>query len=249
MAPLRSSYHAAQAVIRGKLELTEKPSLDPPPGHVPIRVEASRSQSQLEGDAFGVVLPFGSESKQEPDAPIHPPAESLLTAVKRILEMIAGGASLADILTNLCAAIDAQSPDIISTVLLMDPDGQRLWPAAGPRVPNGWTRALSPLQIGPAMGSCGTAAFRKERVIISDIASDPLWSGAPAAQSRDVAIAHGLRASWSQPLLSKDNEVLGTLAMYLGEPRSPNSRELQLIEDAGHIAVIAIEGERAQAAL
>ena len=64
-------------------------------------------------------------------------------------------------LTNLCAAIDAQSPDIISTVLLMDPDGQRLWPAAGPRVPSGWIRALTPLMIGPDMGSCGTAAFRR----------------------------------------------------------------------------------------
>src|SRR3989441_8318177 len=249
MAPLRSSYHAAQAVIRGKLELTEKPSLDPPQGHVPICVEASRSQSQLEGDAFGVVLPFGSESKQEPDAAIQPPAESLLTAVKRTLEMIAGGASLPDILTNLCAAIDAQSPDIISSVLLMDPDGQRLWPAAGPRVPSGWTRALSPLMIGPDMGSCGTAAFRKERVIVSDIASDPLLSGVPDAQARDIALAHGLRASWAQPLLSKDNEVLGTFAMYYGAPRSPSTRELRLIEDAGHIAGIAIEGERSQAAL
>src|SRR3989454_9386237 len=152
--------------------------------------------------------------------------------------MIAGGASLADVLTNLCAVIDAQSPDIISTVLLMDPDGQRLWPAAGPRVPSGWTQVLSPLNIGPNAGSCGTAAFRKERVIISDIASDPLWAGAAHAQARDVAIAHGLRAAWSQPLLSKDHEVLGTFAMYYGEPRTPGSRDLQLIEDAGHIAVI-----------
>src|SRR6266850_3294762 len=221
MAPLRSPYHAAQAVIRRKLELTEKPSLDPPPGHVPIRVEASRSQSQLEGDAFGVVLPFGSESKQEPNAAIHPPAESLLTAVKRTLEMIAGGASLPDILTNLCAAIDAQSPDIISSVLLMDPDGQRLWPAAGPRVPSGWIRAISPVSIGPEMGSCGTAAFHKERVIVSDIASHPLWSGVPVAQLRDIALAHGLRAAWSQPLISKDNRVLGTFAMYYGAPRTP----------------------------
>src|SRR6266850_3053764 len=207
------------------------------------------AESELVGDGVGVANPLGSESKQGPDAAMQPPAESLLTAVKRTLEMIAGGASLADILTDLCAAIDAQSPGIISTVLLMDPDGQRLWPAAGPRVPSGWTQVLSPLSIGPNAGSCGTAAFRKERVIISDIASDPLCAGAPAAQSRDVATAHGLRASWSQPLLSKDNEVLGTLAIYFGEPRSPNSRELQLIEDAGHIAVIAIEGERSQAAL
>jgi len=168
---------------------------------------------------------------------MQPPAESLLTAVKRTLEMIAGGASLAEILANLCAAIDTQSPGIISSVLLMDPDGQRLWPAAGPRVPSGWTEAISPLMIGPDMGSCGGAAFRKERVIVSDIASDPL---VPTAELRDIALAHGLRASWSQPLLSKDDEVLGTFAMYYGAPRGPSTRELRLIEDAGHIAVIAI---------
>ena len=177
---------------------------------------------------------------------MQPPAESLLTAVKRTLEMIAGGASLAEILANLCAAIDTQSPGIISSVLLMDPDGQRLWPAAGPRVPSGWTEAISPLMIGPDMGSCGAAAFRKERVIVSDIASDPL---VPTAELREIALAHGLRASWSQPLLSKDDEVVGTFAMYYGAPRGPSTRELRLIEDAGHIAVIAIEGERSQAAL
>ena len=203
------------------------------------------AESELVGDGVGVANPLGSESKQGPDAAMQPPAESLLTAVKRTLEMIAGGASLADILTNLCAAIDAQSPGIISSVLLMDPDGQRLWPVAGPRVPSGWTRALSPLVIGPDMGSCGTAAFRKERVIVSSTASDPLVP----AQFRDIALAHGLCAAWSQPLISKDNEVLGTFAMYYGAPRTPSARELRLIEDAGHIAVIAIEGDRSQAAL
>src|SRR5438876_4494419 len=265
MVPVRSSYRAAQAVSPDKLELTEKPLFVPPPGHVPIRVEASRNgaqdrgsmsspesrvkpdaESELVGDGVGVANPLGSESKQGPDAAMQPPAESLLTAVKRTLEMIAGGASLADILTNLCAAIDAQSPGIISSVLLMDPDGQRLWPAAGPRVPSDWTRAISPLMIGPDMGSCGTAAFRKERVIVTDIASDSL---VPNAQLRDLALTLGLRASWSQPLLSRDNDVLGTFAMYYGAPRSPSTRELRLIEDAGHIAVIAIEGERSQAAL
>jgi hypothetical protein len=149
-------------------------------------------QTQSEPNGVGAAHPLGSESKQEPEAAMQPPAESLLTAVKRTLEMIAGGASLPDILTNLCAAIDAQSPDIISSVLLMDPDGQRLWPVAGPRVPSGWTRALSPLMIGPDMGSCGTAAFRKERVIVSDIASDPLLSGIPP---RRHATSHWLMDS------------------------------------------------------
>ncbi|HEX6748324.1 MAG TPA: sigma 54-interacting transcriptional regulator [Longimicrobium sp.] len=189
----------------------------------------------------------GPKPDRDP-TPGDPPV-TLLTAAKRTLEMIAGGAELAEILANLCAAIDAQDPGVISTVLLMDPDGRRLWPAAGPRVPDGWTRVISPVLVGPAMGSCGTAAFRRERVVVADIATDPLWAGASAEQAREVAIGFGLRASWSEPLLSKDGEVRGTFAMYYGAPRSPDARQLQLIEDAAHIAVIAIEGERSRRAL
>ncbi len=163
--------------------------------------------------------------------------------------MIAGGASLGEILTSLCEAIDAQDSGMMSTVLLADPDGQHLRPAAGPRVPTGWTEAITPLEIGPNIGSCGTAAFERRRIIISDIASDARWSGAPSSQSREVALAYGLHASWSEPLISKAGELLGTFAMYYRERRSPNTRELQLITDAGHLAVIAIEGERSRAAL
>jgi len=163
--------------------------------------------------------------------------------------MIATGASLGDTLTALCAAIDAQSPDITSTVLLADPDGKRLWPAAGPRVARGWREALSPAMIGPDMGSCGTAAFLKERVIISDVATDPRCSGVAPAQSPDVAIAYGIRAAWSEPLVSKDNELLGTFALYYGDPRSPTGDDLRLIEEAAQLALIAIEADRSQAAL
>jgi formate hydrogenlyase transcriptional activator len=99
------------------------------------------------------------------------------------------------------------------------------------------------------VGSCGAAAYLKERVIVSDIASDPRWSGDPPRPSGELAMAHGIRAAWSQPLLSKEQEVLGTFCMYYGEPRSPGPGELRLIEDAARLAVIAIEGERAQAAL
>ncbi len=176
-------------------------------------------------------------------------ADSLLSAAKGTLEMIAAGASLPDVLASLCEAIDAQDDAMMSTILLADPDGQRLWPAAGSRVPTGWTDAITPLEIGPDIGSCGTAAFCRERVIISDIASDSRWSGAPPSKSREVALAHGLRASWSEPLISKTGELLGTFAMYYPTPRCPSISELQLIEDAGRIAIIAIESERARAAL
>ena len=170
-------------------------------------------------------------------------------ATKQILELIAAGASLTDILTTLCDAIDRQNPDMMSMVSLMDPDGQRLWPAAAPRVPAEFVEAISPLLIGENMSSCGTAAFRKERVIIADVAGDPLRSGLGEGRRRELPLKHGLRATWSQPLLSKDDEVLGTFGMFHPTPRSPTERELRLIEDAATLAVIAVEGERAQAAL
>lgn len=134
----------------------------------------------------------------------------------------------------------------MSSVMLMDPDGKRLWPTAGQRVPKKWISAITPLPIGPRMGSCGTAAFRKERVISSAIASDPLWSGSPAEEYREIALRNGLRAAWSQPIISKSDELLGTFAMYYAEPRSPSASDLQLIEGAGHIALIATETERSR---
>jgi PAS domain S-box-containing protein len=112
------------------------------------------------------------------------------------------------------------------------------------RIPKGWIEAITPLTIGANIGSCGTASSLKQRVVASDIAADPLW-----IDYREVALAHGLRAAWSQPLLSKDQQMLGTFAMYYAEPRTPSDSDLRLIEGAGHVAVIAIEGERAQAAL
>src|SRR6266478_9676305 len=171
-------------------------------------------------------------------------AEALLAAEKRTLEMIANGASLADILEGLCETIDAQASNIKTAVMLMDADGIHLRPAAGPRLPKCWVEAITPLKIGPCLGSFGTAASLKQRVIVSDIATHPLW-----ADYRDLALSYGLRAAWSQPLLSKNQEVLGTFCLYYAEPRSANDTDLQLIEGADHIAVIAIEGERSQEAL
>src|SRR5580692_2019801 len=171
-------------------------------------------------------------------------AEALLAAEKRTLEMIANGARLADILERLCETIDAQASNSKSSVMLMDADGIHLRPAARPRLPKGWIEAITPLKIGPCIGSCGSAASLKQRVIASDIATDPLW-----ADYRDLALSHGLRAAWSQPLLSKNQEILGTFCVSYAEPRTPNDTDLRLIEGAGHIAVIAIEGERSQEAL
>jgi PAS domain S-box-containing protein len=195
--------------------------------------------------AAGVVQQAGSESKEGPSTTAASLAESLLAAEKRTLEMIADGASLTDILDHVCTSIDAQTSPSITTILLMDADGQKLWPSAGPSVPQDWARAITPLPVAPDTGLCGTAAFLKTRVIVPDVATEPIWR----EEYRQVALKNGIRAAWSQPILTKDNQVLGTFAIYSSEAHMPTREDLALVEAAGHIALIAIERQRSQAAL
>src|ERR1700704_1756770 len=180
---------------------------------------------------------------------ISPSVRDALAVIHRqALELIVQGASLERVLDALCDGIDALDPDRTSSVLLADPDGQRLWPKAGRRVPEDWKQFITPLPIGPCVGACGTAAFRKERVINQDIATDPLWSGA-AEKYRAVALQHGFRSTWSVPLLSKDGNVLGTFGLYHTKANAVRADEIEVVEQAGNIALLAIERHRAQAAL
>jgi len=171
--------------------------------------------------------------------------EALRAAEKRTLEMIADGASLRDILNELCCSIDVEASPVISTVLLMDPDGERLWHTAGTLVPRDWLPAISPVLVSPHSACCGAAAFLKTRVIVADVATHINWPD----KFKDLAIKNGIRAAWSEPILTKDGEVLGTFALYSSEPRIPTDAEIELIEAAGHIALIAIERQRSRAAL
>jgi formate hydrogenlyase transcriptional activator len=171
--------------------------------------------------------------------------EWLHLAEMRALQMITEGASLTDILNHICSSVDLQISPSISTILLMDQDGKKLWPSAGPRVPVDWARAITPLAVAADTGLCATAAFLKTRVIVPDVASEPIF----AEEYRDVALQNGIRAGWSQPILTKDNQVLGTFAIYSAESRVPTAGDLALIEAAGRIALIAIERQRSQEAL
>jgi PAS domain S-box-containing protein len=172
-------------------------------------------------------------------------AKALSAAENRTIGMIASGAGLPEVLDELCRTIDALTPGVVSTVLLMDPDGTRLWPGGGPAFPPALKPAINPWPIGPDRGACGTAAFLKDRVVIADVTTDPRWPD----EYRTLAVNHGLRASWSQPLITSTGTVLGTFAMYYAEPRVPDAADLELIEAAGQIALIAIQLERSQAAL
>jgi PAS domain S-box-containing protein len=160
--------------------------------------------------------------------------------------VIATGVALEDILNTLSLMIEEQRSGTLASVLLLDPDGVHLHFAAGPNLPDEWRQQMEKLPIGPCAGSCGTAAYRGSPVIVSDIKTDPLWE---VPEHRASALKHGLRASWSNPVLSSKGKVLGTFCMYYREPRSPSSQDLELIEVGTHFARIAIERDRAEEAL
>lgn len=171
--------------------------------------------------------------------------ELLHAAEKRTLEMVADGASLREVLDQLCSSIDIQVAPSVTTVLVMDANGKQLWQGGGQRVPEKWISTIIPVPVAFDAGLCGTAAFLKKRVIVSDVATEPNWPH----QFRDLAIRSGIRAAWSEPILTKDNEVLGTFAFYSYQARVPCEEDLALIRGAGQIARIAIERQRSQEAL
>jgi len=172
--------------------------------------------------------------------------QSLHAAQMRTVEMIISGASLTDILNQLCAAIDCQVAPSKTVILLLDPDGKKLWPRAGPQISPDWMRAISPLPVAPEIGLCGTAAWLKAPVIVEDLATEPNWG---YEEHRELALRCGIRAAWSQPILTNDNRVLGTFAVYSSEPGAPTDADLALTESAGCIAHLAIEYHRSHEAL
>src|SRR6266853_2249387 len=152
-------------------------------------------------------------------------AEALLAAENQILEMVATGRSLAMILDGLCRLVDKLCDKSLASILLMDPNGRCLRRGAGPSFPETFMAAVDGIEIGPCVGSCGTAAYRKEQVIVSDIATDPLW-----ANYRELALANGLRSGWSTTILSSDGSLLGIFGIYWTKVRSPSPAHFHLID-------------------
>jgi len=200
---------------------------------IPVEV----SVTAIRGGYFQAILRDISERKR---------SEALLAGEKRLLEMIATGVGLKEILNTLCLIIEEQRAGTLASALLLNADGVHLDCIAGPSLPKEWAQQMEDLPIGPCAGSCGTAAYRGSPVIVSDIATDPLWD---VPEHRTSALKHGLRASWSNPVLSSAGKVLGTFCMYYRETRSPNSQDLGLIDLATDLVRIAIERDRAEEAL
>jgi PAS domain S-box-containing protein len=156
-----------------------------------------------------------------------------------ILERIAKGEPLADILDVLVRATEDQIEGGVCSILICDRDGI-LHLGAAPNLPDAYNQAIEGLVIGEGVGSCGTAAFRKEPVIVNDIATDPLWQN-----FKELALTHNLRSCWSFPAIASDGSVLATFAVYHHDIHIPQTRELEAISLAANIVKIAIEREQA----
>jgi len=154
----------------------------------------------------------------------------------RIIGMMAANAPLSEILKRLVLLIESQSPGMLCSVLLLSDDGDHIRHGAAPSLPEDYVNAIDGAPIGPKHGSCGTAMYRGEPVVVTDILEDPLW-----ADYRDLASASGLRACWSTPILSGRGKVLGSFAMYYREARTPTGEEAGLTDVATRIAGLAIE--------
>ena len=168
-------------------------------------------------------------------------AEALREGESRILEMIARDAPLEEVLEKLVRVVEAQFAGLICSVLLLDDDGQHMRHGAAPSLPAAYTKAIDGLCIGPKAGSCGTAMYRKEPVVVTDILEDPLWE-----LYRGAVEPYGFRACWSTPILAHSGKALGSFAMYYREARSPSPAGTRALEMATHLAGIAVERKLAR---
>jgi PAS domain S-box-containing protein len=226
----RLQRHVADAVARGgPFSHTER--IVRPDGSV-RRLD---SVGEVMVDAQGRAVSLIGTCRDVTDDP-REFAHRVQTRERRTLEMLATGAPLQDILAELALFVEEMAPEAVTAIMLMDETGTRIQHGAAPSLPDTYQHAIHDNLIGPQAGSCGTAAFRREPVFVTDIETDWLWE-----PYRDLARAHGLRACSSFPIMATDGNVLGTVAVYYRQPRAAAPEVVELVSRMAHVAGIAIE--------
>jgi len=167
-------------------------------------------------------------------------AERRLKAQNDMLHMVAKGEELTAILNSIVEHVEHESSGAICSILLLDESGKYLHKGAALNLPDFYNEAIKGIAIGPDVGSCGAAAFTGERVIVEDVLTHQNW-----LPYLDLMQETGLRACWSQPIISSTDKVVGTFAIYYRTPKKPSSRDIARISFAANLAAIAIENRKA----
>jgi len=200
-----------------------------------VHVVARAVRDESRGIEFVGAVMDVTERKQVEDRERHR---------SRILESLTAGATLATILDSICRAIEVEDPTALCTIMLMDNDGKHLLHGAAPSMPRFFADAAHGIEIGEDIGSCGAAAYTKNRVVVEDLSSHPYW-----LPYRDLTQKAGLKSCWSEPILRANGEVLGTFGIYHRTPRSPDPDDVQRIKYAADFARLAIEYKQAEVGL
>ena len=262
--PLSTRVTENEDVLRQYLRLCGG-SLQPMPGRITVKqahgaavrlaVSGARVELDASGSSGGFIVLWSSESggttaharfatlnrtidQLTQEVRARRQAEALLETEKNMLKMIVNGEPINAALEQFALAVEEHTAGMLVSILFVDEAG-RLSHAAAPSLPDRYVEAIDGLLTGPSVGSCGTAAYTRETVVVTDIATDPRWT-----EYRDIALLDGLRACWSTPVRGSDGGVLGTLALYYRSARAPSEAELRLIENSALIAGITIEHYR-----
>jgi diguanylate cyclase (GGDEF)-like protein/PAS domain S-box-containing protein len=171
-------------------------------------------------------------------------AERFNLSRSRVLELMAAGAALPEVLNAIVLGVEQDNREMMCSILLLDDESKRLYTGAAPSLPDFFSAAINGFEIGMGIGSCGTAAFTGERVIVEDIQNHPYWN-----KARKLAGKAGLAACWSEPVCSAQGKILGTFAIYHADVHKPDVAHIHLIEQTAHLASIAIEKSYADQAL
>jgi diguanylate cyclase (GGDEF)-like protein/PAS domain S-box-containing protein len=171
-------------------------------------------------------------------------AECVNTSRSHVLELMAAGATLPEVLNAIVRSVEQDNPEMMCSILLLDDESKRLYTGAAPSLPDFFSAAINGMEIGVGIGSCGTASFTGERVVVEDIQNHPYW-----ARARKLAGRAGLGACWSEPIRSSQGKMLGTFAIYHADVHKPDVVHIHLIEQTAHLASIAIEKSYADQAL
>jgi diguanylate cyclase (GGDEF)-like protein/PAS domain S-box-containing protein len=166
-------------------------------------------------------------------------ALQLATGQHDILVGVAAQHPLTDSLERIARLHEELNPGALCSILLLDDSGTYVIHGAAPSLPAKYNAALNGMEIGDKRGSCGTAVWRRERVVVGDIATHPFWE-----LYKELALAFDLKACWSTPIFGSGGQVLGTFAVYYREQREPRLDELESIDRMVPVAGVAIESAR-----
>lgn len=219
--PLRALEEGAEAPVRADtcILLHDGRTL-------PVNLTVSPAALDAGG---GAVITFSNISERVRD-------EKVEAGKREVLALIAERRPVDEALSKLSALYEASFPHAMAAIAVLDHDNFRLRLVAPGSLPADFVQANQQMEIGTEHGACGTAAYLGQRVVVADIANDPLW-----AKGREVALGAGLRAGWCTPVRASTGEVMATLGIYYTQPGEPTPAELSLVEDLSALAGVALE--------